>query len=123
VAAQPRLGTRSGIVASYTRLAIARQVYGPPLSIAQIVSGIYEHLDELQKLYGGESIQEVLAGIIERKKRLNRMIELQSKVALNVHELREFQVLKQQFKQYVNDLSMQKKHATIGHVSKRSTQS
>jgi hypothetical protein len=50
------------------------------------VSGIYEQLDELQKLYGGESIEAVLAGIIERKKRLNRMVELQSKVILNVHE-------------------------------------
>jgi hypothetical protein len=74
----------------HTRLTTARRIYGPTRSIPQVVSGIYEQLDELQKLYGGEPIEEVLAGIIERKKRLNRMVELQSKVALNVHELREF---------------------------------
>jgi hypothetical protein len=38
-------------------------------------------------LYGSAPIEEILAGIIERKKRLNRMVELRGKVALNVHEL------------------------------------
>jgi hypothetical protein len=112
---QPLPGILDGL---RSRVIIARPVYGPTRSIAQIVSGIYEQLDELRQPYGSESIEEILDGIIDRKKRLNRMIELQSKVALNVHELREFQVLKQQLKQYANDLSMQKKHATIGHVSK-----
>jgi hypothetical protein len=33
----------------------------------------------LHQLYGSESIEEILAGIIDRKRRLNRLVELQSK--------------------------------------------
>jgi hypothetical protein len=51
--------------------------------------------------------RKILAGIIERKKRLNRMVELQGKVALNVHELREFQLLRQEFRQNLHDLARQ----------------
>ena len=36
------------------------------------------------------------------------MAELQGKVVLNAHELREYQVLRQQFKQYLADLARQK---------------
>jgi hypothetical protein len=72
-------------------------------------------------------IEQILAGIIERKKRLNRMVELQSKMMLNVHELREFQFLRQEFKQYVADLAKQKAQSHdirgsngIGKVGQRS---
>jgi hypothetical protein len=44
---------------------------------------------ELRALYGSAPAEEILAGIIERKKRSNRMVELQRLVALNVHELRD----------------------------------
>jgi hypothetical protein len=37
------------------------------------------------------------------------MVELQSKVMLNVHELREFQFLRQESKQYVDGLARQKR--------------
>jgi hypothetical protein len=90
-----------------SRLARARQLYGPGRSLPQVVNGLYEKLDELRQLYGSESIEEILDGIIDRKRRLNRLVELQSKMVLNAHELREFQVLKQQFKQYVADLARQ----------------
>ena len=72
------------------------------------MSGLYEKLDELRKLYGSESIEEILDGIIDRRRRLNRMIELQRKVALSRHELDEFQVLKRQWQQYLDDLAKQK---------------
>jgi hypothetical protein len=35
------------------------------------------------------------------------MVELQSKVMLNVRELREFEFLRQEFKQYVDGLARQ----------------
>ena len=35
------------------------------------------------------------------------MVELQSKMMLDVHELREFQFLRQEFKRYVADLAKQ----------------
>ena len=31
-----------------------------------VVDGLYEQLDQLRKLYGSESIEEILAGIINR---------------------------------------------------------
>jgi hypothetical protein len=40
--------------------------------------------------------------------KLDRMAELQSKVALSVHELKEFQVIRQQFREYLADLARQK---------------
>jgi hypothetical protein len=91
-----------------SRLARARQLYGPGRSLPEVVNGLYEKLDELRQLYGSESIEEILDGIIDRKRRVNRLVELQSKMVLSAHELREFQVLKQQFKQYVADLARQK---------------
>jgi hypothetical protein len=57
---------------------------------------------------GSESIEEILDGVIDLQRRLNRMAELQGKVALSLHELREFQVLKQQFRQYLAALAGQK---------------
>jgi predicted CopG family antitoxin len=78
------------------------------------VSGLYEQLDELRKLYGSESIEEILRGIIGRRRRLNRMIELQSNVALSGRELNEFQVLKRQWQQYIADLANSKRKTTPG---------
>jgi hypothetical protein len=52
------------------------------------VRRLYEQLDELHTLRSSAPIEEILAGIIERKKRLNRMVELHSKMTLNLQELR-----------------------------------
>jgi hypothetical protein len=84
-----------------TRLDQARMLYGPNRSISVVVSGLYEKLSELRKLYGFDSIEEILDLTIDLKRRLDRMAEPQGKVVLSAHELREFQVLKQQFKQYL----------------------
>jgi hypothetical protein len=75
-----------------TRLDQARILYGPKRSLPAVVSGLYEKLDELRKLSGYESIEEILDGTIDRQRRLNRMAELQGKVVLSIQELREFQV-------------------------------
>ena len=90
------------------RLSQARTLYGPEQSLPAVVSGLYEKLDELRNLYGSDRIEEILDGIVDRRRRLNRMIELQSKVALSRHELNEFQVLKRQWQQYLHDLAKRK---------------
>jgi hypothetical protein len=41
------------------------------------MSGRYEKLDELRRIYGWESIEEILDGIIDRITRINRIAELQ----------------------------------------------
>ena len=41
------------------------------------------------------------------------MAELQGKVVLSAHELREFQVLRQQFRDYMRDLAKQKAQERI----------
>jgi hypothetical protein len=73
-----------------------------------VVNGLYDKLDELRRLHGSESIEEILNGIIDRRRRINRMAELQGKVALIFHELREYEVLKQEYRQYLADLARQK---------------
>jgi hypothetical protein len=91
-----------------TRLGQARLIYGPKRSIPAVVTGLYEKLDELRKLYDYDSIEDILDLTIDLKRRLNRMAELQGKVVLSTHELREFQVLRQQFRDYMRDLAKQK---------------
>jgi hypothetical protein len=76
--------------------------------IAAVVSDLYEKLDELRKLYGYDSIQQILDLTIDFKRRLDRMAELQGKVVLSAHELREYQVLEQQFRKYLANLAKQK---------------
>jgi hypothetical protein len=63
---------------------------------------------DLRKRYGSDSIEEILDLTIDPKRRLNRMAELQGKVVLSAHELREYQVLKQQFREYLANLARQK---------------
>src|SRR5262249_15985352 len=86
----------------------ARIFYGSGRLLPAVVSGLYEKLDELRKLRGSESIEEILDGVINRQRRFNRVIELESKVVLNVHKLKEFQVLRRKFKQYAAHLAKQK---------------
>jgi hypothetical protein len=50
------------------------------------VNGLYYQLDELRELYGVESIEEIVGGIINRKRRLNRPVELQSKTIVTAEE-------------------------------------
>jgi hypothetical protein len=68
------------------RLAQARQIYGPTLSLQHVVTGLYTQLDELRQLYGSDSAEDVLTSIIARKKRYNRLVELQSKMMLSTAE-------------------------------------
>ena len=91
-----------------TKLIHARQVYGRGRSIALVVSGLYEQLDELRKLYDSESIEEILAGIVDRKRRLNRLVELQRKVMVCAEEHAEVQLLQRYFMRYVHNLVRQK---------------
>jgi hypothetical protein len=58
-----------------------------------IVSGIYAQLDELRQLYDCESIEEILAGFIARKKQLNRLVELQGKATVTDDEHHDAPVL------------------------------
>ena len=60
-------------------------------SLPEAVSGIYYQLDELRQLYGVQSVEQILAGVIDRKKRLNRLVELQSKDAVPVEERHEIE--------------------------------
>jgi hypothetical protein len=50
------------------------------------VNGLYEKLNLLRQLYGSDELGGILDGIIDRKLRLNRMVELQRKVALSTAE-------------------------------------
>jgi hypothetical protein len=58
------------------KLGEARILYGPGRSLPEAVSGLYYLLDEMRKLYGSDSAEEILSGIIERKRRSNRLVEL-----------------------------------------------
>jgi hypothetical protein len=84
-----------------TRLAAARQLYGPGRSLAMVVSGIYSQLDELRHLYGSDSAEDMLALVIARKKRLNRLVELQTKALATDDENQEIEYL---IKQYIYEL-------------------
>ena len=86
----------------------ARIRYGSDQSLIAVVTGLYEKLNLLRQLYGNDELGGILDGIIDRKLRLNRMVELQRKVAPSVAELAEFQMIRQQFTQYVANLAQQK---------------
>jgi hypothetical protein len=96
------------------RLSQARLLYGNGRSLPQVVGGLYEKLDELRKLYGSDRIEEILDGIIDRRRWLNRVAELQGKVVLNIYEIKEFQVLKRQNQQYLDGLAKQQARRRIG---------
>jgi hypothetical protein len=91
-----------------TRLERARQLYGYEKPIPEIVNSIYYQLDELRKLYGSECVEEILDGIIDRKKRLNRLIELKSKGMLSVDEHHEIGYIERLRQRYVDCLAKQK---------------
>jgi hypothetical protein len=76
-----------------TRLARARQLYGPGRSLPFVVSGLYDKLDELCRLYGSESAEAVLDDVIAWRRRFNRLDELQSKVTQTVCEYEEMQAI------------------------------
>jgi hypothetical protein len=52
--------------------------------MAAIVGAIYAKLDRLRQLYGSNDIEGILDGIIERKERLNRLVEVQSKTIATI---------------------------------------
>jgi hypothetical protein len=88
------------------RLERARSFYGGERSLLEVFGRVYAQLDELHQLYGSEPLEEILDGIIERKKRLNRLVELQSKVVVASDEELELQFLRRLFRLYVYRLAM-----------------
>jgi hypothetical protein len=68
------------IIQGLSTLARPRQLYGPGRSLPFVVSGLYDKLDELCRLYGSELAEDVLDDVIAWRKRFNRLVELQSKV-------------------------------------------
>jgi hypothetical protein len=91
------------------RLARARRPYGPGASVPLIVKGLYNQLDELRKLCRPKSIEEILAGLIDRKKRFNRLVELQSKALVSDEEKQEIKHLRRMFTRYLYQLARGKR--------------
>lgn len=58
---------------------------------------LYKKLDELRRLCCTEAIEQRLDGITDGKKRLNRLVELPSKVLVTVDEHEELQHLERLF--------------------------
>jgi hypothetical protein len=78
-----------------------RILYGHGRSLPAVVSGLYVKLDRLRQLYGADQVEEILDGIIERKKRLNRLVELQSKTRVTINEHEEIHMILRQFRRRV----------------------
>jgi hypothetical protein len=78
---------------------------------AMVANGLYDKLDALRLLYGSEFVEEVLDGIIDRKRRLNRLVELKSKVIVTVDEQDEIRFLERLFKRYVYNLARENAEA------------
>jgi hypothetical protein len=68
------------------------------------VSGIYYLLDERRKLYGSDSIEEILAGVIDRKRRLNRLVELKAIGMVTVEQHHEIEFLERVQRRYIHNL-------------------
>jgi anion-transporting ArsA/GET3 family ATPase len=75
------------------------------------VNALHDKLDALRLLYGSEFVEEVLDGIIDRKRRLNRLVQLKSKVIVTVDEQDEIRFLERLFKRYVYNLAREKAEA------------
>jgi hypothetical protein len=90
------------------RLGEARILYGPGRSLPEAVSGICYLLDEMRKLYGSDSIEEILAGIIDRKRRLNRLVELKAVGMVTVEQHHEIEFLERVRRRYICNLAKQK---------------
>jgi hypothetical protein len=88
------------------RLVRARQLYGPNRPMAAIVGAIYAKLDRLRQLYGSNDIEGILDGIIERKERLNRLVEVQSKTIATIAEQEEIQMILRQFRRHIHNLTI-----------------
>jgi hypothetical protein len=90
------------------RLGEARILYGPDRSLPEAVSGLYYLLDELRKLYGSDSIEEIVSGIIDRKRRLNRLVELKSIGWVTAEQHHEIEYLERVQRRYFDNLVRQK---------------
>jgi hypothetical protein len=92
---QPLNGIPDGLNA---RLVRAREI-GPERSLPAVVSGIYDKLDNVRRLYGrmygyDMSIEEILDVIILQTARLSRLVELQSQTMVSGTELEEIEFLR-----------------------------
>jgi hypothetical protein len=96
-----------------TRLMRAREMYGPERSMPQVVTGIYDKLDNVRRLYStiygyDMSIEEILDVIILHTRRLGRLVELQSHTMVSGAELEEIEFLKRMSRRCVCDLAKEK---------------
>jgi hypothetical protein len=68
------------------------------------VNGLYEKLDKLRKLYGSDSIEQIVDDVIAWRLRFNRLIELQNKAMLSEADYDEMRAIQQEFR---HDLARQ----------------
>jgi hypothetical protein len=87
---------------------LARILYGPDRSLPEAVNRIYYLLDELRKLYDSDSVEEILSDIINRRRRLNRLVELKSFGWVTTEQHREIEYLERVRRRYVDTLVRQK---------------
>jgi hypothetical protein len=82
--------------------------------MALVMSGLYDKLEELRQLYGPDlTIEEILDGIISRKQQLNRLVKLQSKVMVSAGEQTEIRLLQRNLRRYVYNLAKEKAQARL----------
>jgi hypothetical protein len=93
------------------KLGEARILYGPGRSLPEAVSGLYYLLDEMRKLYGSDSAEEILSGIIERKRRSNRLVELKSIGWVTTEQHHEIEYLERVQRRYFDNLVRKKAEA------------
>jgi hypothetical protein len=62
------------------------------------VSGLYAKLDKLRKLYGSDSIEEIVDDVIAWRLRFNRLVELQNKVMVTESDYDEMRAIQQEFR-------------------------
>jgi hypothetical protein len=85
---------------------LARPVnYTAPDGRCRNVSELYAKLDKLRKLYGSESIEEIVDDVIAWRLRFNRLVELQNKVMVSEADYDEMRAIQQEFR---HDLARQR---------------
>jgi hypothetical protein len=88
-------------------------MYGPERSLPEVVSGIYDKLHNVRRLYSriygyDLSIEEILDIIILHTRRLSRLVELQSRTMVSGAEPEEIEFLRRMSRRYVYGLATEK---------------
>jgi hypothetical protein len=87
----------SGLTNTVLRIAGSDQ-YARFIAIPDLINGIYDQLEELRQLYGlDQTTEEILAGIIDRRKRRNRLVALKSKIMVTTEKYEEIPFLERLF--------------------------